>query len=419
MNTVTRITLVDPDPITRPTLARMLVGVPNILLAAVHDDYDPSRHGPAPQEPGSLTLVAVDADQDRALELIRALKRQDPGAVLVPASHRLDVEAVLRFVRAGAPDYLHLPATPADLLALIDRLPNGPAAAPPPAGGRRDGRVVAVAGASGGVGCTSVAVNLAAQLARGRAASVALLDLDLLFGSVAAWLNVNPVRDLVDVLGTADRLDPELLLRSMSEHAATGLHVLPGPRELEDVGRVEPEAVRRLIDQIVLCFEFAVIDTSKALQVTDMIALERADLVLLVVQSDLIHLYHSARMLALFRRMDGLDERVSIVLNRVGSDAGSISTRKVEDTLGRPVLCQIPNTFRAFHDARTHGRPLDYRGAARRVCPAFEELARLVRARIDPLGAQPSAPEVAGRLGRLWSSLVGPGDGGPCHPARA
>jgi pilus assembly protein CpaE len=205
----------------------------------------------------------------------------------------------------------------------------------------------------------------------------------------------------------------------MAEHPATGLHVLPGPESLEDVSRIEPEPLRRVITLLGESFDHTVIDTSKSFHVCDMVAMERADLILLVVQSDLINLYNSARLLGLFRRLDGLDERVRVILNRAGSDAGTISLKKVSDTLGKPVLCQIPNSYRAFHAARTYGSPLDRRGGGKRVRSALEELTRLVRRELDPHAVGRPASEAASRRSRLWSNLVGNRGNGSLQPAGA
>lgn len=409
--------LVDPDCGSRSKLSAVLGELPEIVVVGTYSSYQMAVQALA-SDPPQLILVAVESDREQALELIRAIKRAKPGAVVIPASDRLEGQDVLRFVRAGAPDYLHLPATADDVRALIERLPALQVTATAATTSPRDGSVIAVTGASGGVGCSSIAVNLAAVLAEDRAVKVALLDLDLLYGSIAASLNLHSSHGLLEVIESSDRLDHQLLHRSLIHDAGTGLFVLPGPETIEDSGRIEPEPLGSVLGMLAELFDHVVVDTSKALHVTDMIALERADRILLVVQSDLVNLYHSARLLGLFKRLDRLDERIRVILNRAGSEAGSISTKKVEGTLGKPVYAQIPNAFRAFQDARTYGKPIDRRGAGKRARPAIEELARRLRAEFAPATTiLPAADPACDRNG-FWSSLAGE-RGGRVHPATA
>lgn len=407
-------TLVDPDSGTRQALSQVLSEVAEIALEGVHLEYRAAGRALSGNPP-QLTFVTVDNNLEQALELIRAIKRSNPSAVVIPASGRREADEILCFIRAGALDFLHLPARTSDVRGLIERLPSfqRPAASEV---GRKPGRIISVTGASGGVGCSAIAVNLAAVLAEDRATKVALVDLDLLYGSIAASLNLHAAHGLLEVLESSERLDQQLMQRSLIHHAESGLYVLPGPDTIEDSGRVEPEPLGCVLSMLVEMFDYLVIDTSKALHVTDMLALERADRILLLVQSDLVNLYHSARLLGLFRRLDGLDERVRVILNRAGSESGSISTKKVEGTLGKPVFAQIPNAFKAFQDARTYGSLIERRGAGKRARLALEDLARSLRAEFAPKPAPNRASEASSRRAGFWSGRVGD-KSGSLHPA--
>src|SRR5262249_8148852 len=171
--------------------------------------------------------------------------------------------------------------------------------------------------ASGGVGVTTVAVNLAAALAA-KEQETLLLDLDMVFGSVDAALDIVTDHTVFTVLQNFERLDATLLKRSMTRHAS-GLYVLPRPQSIEDIARVEPDTLHRLLGLLKATFGTVVIDTSKGLQTSDFAALEVADVILVVVQLDLTCLRNTARLLGLFRQFDGLNDRVKLVANRAGS----------------------------------------------------------------------------------------------------
>ena len=114
-----------------------------------------------------------------------------------------------------------------------------------------------VTGAAGGVGCTTLAVNLAATLAATKEQETILLDLDLLFGSVDACLDIAPDHTLSHVLQNFERLDLTLLKRSITRHAS-GLYVLPHPESMQDVAAIDPETLRRFFGLLRAAFDTVV-----------------------------------------------------------------------------------------------------------------------------------------------------------------
>src|SRR5262249_13525495 len=162
-----------------------------------------------------------------------------------------------------------------------------------PVAGVRGPQIIAVTGAAGGVGCTTLAVNLATSLASTREDETILLDFDLMFGSVDACLDIIPDNTLYNVVQNIDRLDLTLLKRSMTRHGS-GLYVLPHPVALEDAAKVDPETLRRLLGMLKAAFPRLVIDTSKGLQSSDFVAFEMADIIVMVIVLDLTCLRNSA-----------------------------------------------------------------------------------------------------------------------------
>ena len=128
---------------------------------------------------------------------------------------------------------------------------------------------------------TSLAVNLATSLAAAEEHETILLDFDLIFGSVDACLDIVTDNTLYTVLQNFDRLDLTLLKRSMTRHAS-GLYVLPHPVAIEDVAKIDPETLQRLLGLLKAAFGTLVIDTSKGLQSSDFVAFEIADVILMV-----------------------------------------------------------------------------------------------------------------------------------------
>jgi pilus assembly protein CpaE len=356
-----------------------LAPAPGVRLAAIATAYDQL---PALLEahPAQLVVLGLDADIDRALGLIRSLTATRPELAVLPVSRSREADTILRTLRAGAREFVALPALPGELAAAIDRLlADRPATAPTHLAGSAEpgrGRCAAVIGATGGVGSTTLAVNLAAILARASGSDVALADLDPIVGIADVCLDLVPDQTLADLASNAARLDPTLLKRSLTRHAASGLYVLPSPRSLDQALQLEPEAIRSVLDQLVAQFPVTLLDLSKSLQAADSLALELADVILLVVQLEPGCLRNSARMLDLFRHYDDLAAKVRIVANRVGSSPLEITVKKAEDILGLPVSWQIVNAFRLFDAARSKGQPLDAEAAGSKPHRALLDIAR-------------------------------------------
>jgi pilus assembly protein CpaE len=371
--------LVEPLAEHREALVPVLGTSPAVRLAAVATDYDQLASLLA-AHPVRLVVLGLDADIGRALDLVRSLVATRPDLAVLPVSRVRDAETILRSLRAGAREFVALPAQAGELAAAIDRLladrPSVAPSASPTEPAR--GACAAVIGATGGVGTTTLAVNLATIVARASGRDVALADLDPIVGIADVCLDLVPDQTLADLASNASRLDPTLLKRSLTRHADSGLYVLPAPRTLDQALKLEPDAIRSVLDQLLAQFPVVLFDLSKSLQASDSLALELADTILMVVQLEPGCLRNSSRMLDLFRLYDGLADKVRIVANRVGSSPLEITVKKAEDILGLPVSWQIGNAFRLFDAARSRGQPLDAEAAGSKPHRALLDIARSV-----------------------------------------
>jgi pilus assembly protein CpaE len=397
MKGMIRVVLVDPHDESRRTLQGLLGGIGSVWLAEVCSSYGVALTSVAENAP-DLTLVVLDPDPEPALALIQGIVRANPAAVVLPASRTRDGDLILKAVRAGAREFLTLPVELEELLGAIGRLVR-PASDAGPVAGRLGAQVITVVGASGGIGCTTLAVNLATAMAKDPDHSVVLADFDLLMGTVDACLDIIPDRTLLDVAQSVDRLDLTLLKRSLTRHAS-GLYVLPRPVALEDAARVEPEALRRVVGLLKAAFSTVVIDASKGLQASDLVALELSDAILMVVQLDLACLRNTARLLQLFRQYEGVAERTKVIVNRTGARYYEISLKKAEETLNMPVAYEIPNAAREFVAARARGVPLDVQAPGCQAVRRLEQIALEFAPRAPGSEAKPRS-----RLGRFAASF--------------
>jgi len=128
--------------------------------------------------------------------------------------------------------------------------------------------------------------------------------------------------------------------------------------QLEDVALITAEDLQRVIGLLKATFTHVVLDLSKAYSPIDMLALEMANHVLLVTQLDLPCLRNIVRMMVSFEAIDGLKDKVKIVVNRAGLDNGQITQKKAEETIGKEIFWQLPNDYRTMVEVRNNGVPL-------------------------------------------------------------
>jgi pilus assembly protein CpaE len=375
MRDVIRIVLVDPNEETRNALQRLLGSLGSVWIAEVFDSYK-SVAGRIAEINPDLCLISLDSDPGQAIELICSLAQSDPTGVVLPASATADSNLILKSIRAGAREFLTLPTEAGELLEIITRLFRGREDAA--VSSMKGPQIITVTGAAGGVGCTSLAVNLATSLASSKEHETILLDFDLMFGSVDACLDIIPDNTLYNVVQNFDRLDLTLLKRSMIRHSS-GLYVLPHPVALEDAAKIDPETLRRLLGLLKAAFPSLVIDTSKGLQSSDFVAFELADVILMVIVLDLTCLRNTARLLNLFKQFEGMVDRVKLVVNRAGSVESEISLKKAEETLRMPISWQVPVAVKQFQNSRIRGVPLGDVAAGTRPHQAILEIARSLR----------------------------------------
>jgi pilus assembly protein CpaE len=349
-----RIVVVDPNDSTREHLKTVLLGLNSVWLEAECSRYDFFGDVVEQTKP-DIGLIAMDSDPERAIQLVAEISKSAPDCTILVTSSSNDGQLILESMRAGAKEFLTAPIQPEDLATALQRVKRQRMGSSEAA--LASCQVLSVAGATGGVGASSIAVNLACALAADRDNSVVLLDLDMALGDVDVFLDTIPEYTLADVAQNIDRLDLTLLKKSLTKHS-TGIHLLPRPVQLHDVRLVTRESLQRIISLLKTCFTHVVIDTSKSFGPLDFMAFEESTDVLMVTQLDLPCLRNVVRLMMVFDESSSLRDKVKIIVNRSGENNGQISIKKSRDTIGRDIYWQIPNDYRVMVEVRNNGIPL-------------------------------------------------------------
>ncbi len=369
MSATLRISICDPDEATRDSLKKYLIGMDKVWLEADCSRYEFFKDV-IDQTAPDVAIVNIDADDEAALSLIGNLTQSYPNCGVIVVSSRTDGQLILRAMRSGAREFLNSPVQIEELVGALDRVVVGGS------GGKRanTGSIISIAGASGGVGTTSIGINIACALAQDPERSVVLVDLDLSLGDADVFLEMIPDYTLLDVAENISRLDLALLRKSLTKHES-GVYVLPRPIQIEDAGAITTESFKKVLGLLKASFTHLVVDLSKAYNALDLAALQASDHIVMLTQLDLPCLRNIVRLLASLESYDGVVDKVKIVVNRAGLDKSQINSDKAEETIDREIFWRIPNNYSVVSECRNNGRPLIRSAPKAAITLSINELA--------------------------------------------
>ncbi|QDT64470.1 AAA family ATPase [Calycomorphotria hydatis] len=372
MKSVVRLAIVDPNDSSRSAIKNLLLGIDMVWLEAECSRYEYFSDVVMQTQP-DIALVSLDADSSKALALVARLSQDLPNCAILVISNSQEGSLILQAMRNGAKEFLSYPPKLEDFLAALDRIKQQ-SGAKEGDGRVRGCQVLTVAGVGGGIGCTSMAINLACSLAQNERNAVALLDLDFALGDADVWLDIIPDYTIQDVADNISRLDYSLLKRSLTKHDC-GAFLLPRPSQMEANGSINAEDFRRVAALLKATFTHLVIDVSKSYSPLDLAAMEISDAVLMVTQLDLPSLRNVVRLTQFFDQDESLSEKLKIVVNRIGLEDNQISLNKALETIGREIFWEIPNDYATMVESRNNGIPLLMQAPKAKLTRSIEQLA--------------------------------------------
>jgi pilus assembly protein CpaE len=330
----------------------------NVPAELIADEYRRLNPGAA--------LVAVTAQTPQRFGLIYNIVAA--GGVVIVISPTKDPELILRAMRAGAREFV-LESDHEELKLAV----RSQAQVTEQVEG--NGAVITIFGAKGGVGCTTIASNLAGalQAAGGR---VCIIDLDFHLGDVLSFMDVAGNYSITDVLQNMGRLDRELLESSMMRHPS-GVNVLAQSGKMEEAEHIKGSDIANLLTFLRKHYNFVLLDGVKGFDEISLAALDGSQHVLMVLTQDVPAVRNGQRCLDLFNRLGYDQTKVKLILNRY-QKSPKITLEVVTDTLKVPVSHAIANDFVSVIDAINRGLLLKDAAPRARLTQDIQGLVNLV-----------------------------------------
>jgi pilus assembly protein CpaE len=308
---------------------------------------------------GDIDIIIVDevaGDPAAVVEQLDAAAPEIPVIVLLDLENASIAHAC---ILAGARAYVFRPVDPAELMDLTRRIyekEDRRRRKTAPAGGPKSGRLIAVHGPKGGVGTTTIAVNLAVALYQQTGLRVVLVDGSLLSGDVAVAMNIANENSIADVVAHLRELDGDLLNDTLLHHGA-GIWVLPAPSELERAEVINGEETTSVLAALRQYYDIVVVDTASRPDEHLLAALDQSDVVLVVCTPEIASLKNAARFLALAHELGYGDEKLKLTINRLSSH-GSIPLKDIESNLRQKMAFGLPSDGIPVIEALNAGEPV-------------------------------------------------------------
>lgn len=360
-----------------------VVTVPDLtaLLRAMRDD--------------SVDLVIVPLQVMGAVELATLEREVVRGGatMIIGTAPQADPALIVHAMRAGVQEFLVYPPNPQEFSAAVDRLIRR---------GRPEveqGTTIAVYSAKGGLGTTSIAVNLAFALAdanpNGR---VALADLVVHGGDLRVMLNLAPAYDVGDLVARVERIDAELLT-SILTPSAGGVWVLPASDRPEIAELVDAATATTVIAELRKHFAYTVLDCEHYLTDRTLAALDTADKIVLVTQLNVAALRGTQRTISLCQRLGYGNEKIVVVVNRHQSNE-VLTPSDASTLLNTPIFHLLPNDFKTADGAASRGVPVGQYDKNARLTQSY---ASFVSKLTGAASANGKARDGGSRLSRIFS----------------
>ena len=339
--------------------------------------------------------VAMDHEDedniDQITSVIAAAKSREIKVILI--TEDVSPASLHTLLREGGDEFVPYPLPENELAHAIERVLTPPEQVPVApelenklkATGDREGVLIAVHGMAGGTGATTLAVNLAWELAnvsKDDAPRVCLLDLDFQFGTTSTYLDLPRRETVLELLTDTDAMDSEAFMQALLSYEQK-LHVLTAPTDMIPLDMISADDISRLIEMARTNFDYVVIDMPSTMVEWSQTVLEAAHVYFATLELDMRSAQNTLRLKRALQSEDLPFDKLRFVLNRAPGFTdlnGKSRVKRLAESLGISIEVQLPDGGKQVAQAADHGAPLSESIAKNAVRKEIMKLAQSVHA---------------------------------------
>lgn len=390
------IDLVIYNPEVKKTFHEVVDAHPNLQ---VKDSNDPAT--------AQLVILELDEDPSESFSFIETVVQAVDGREVFLTSPRTDSQVLLEALRAGAKEFFPQPIKDTEVKVALDKfVTRCQQGTKEPT--KKVGHIHCLLGGKGGVGTTTVAVNLGLGLqVASPGGSVVIVELNQHGGDLAIFLDVQTNHSLRDIGADLNRLDLALLTRVLSKHSS-GMKILPSGYDDLSSGRLAPDSVEPVLKLLQSVFDHVIVDCGHVLDLPTKKALEMASTIM-VLSTLIVPVVHRTKKILDLLRNSGIDgKKIRVVFNRYSSEEQEV-LRETEETLKIDSSFVIPNDYLTASDSINNGTPMVLSAPRTLIAKAFHDLVKLLG-----FGAHDQKNQ-ANWMGRLRGMMNGQGASKPAQ----
>ena len=318
--------------------------------------------------PKAILLVDMSTDCELLIEKISA---DCPNCRVVGIKENPDVNFIIKAVRLGAKEIISYPVIKSEFVDVMARVKKQLNANYQK---QNKCRMITVFSNKGGIGKTSIAANLAYQLAQITKENVALIDLNFQLGDITTFMDLQPSFGIPYMFQNLGSLNKDFLLSTMERYKNTSLYVLADPPYFKQAQTISQKQLSLFFEVLKGSFSYIVVDTESSFDVKTITTLDYSDLIFLVTIVNLPALRNCQRCLEIFDKLGYDKDKVQILVNRY-MENDEIALDEVEEVLKKNVYWKIPNNYFALMASINKGILLSELNPGSNVAQSFKELA--------------------------------------------
>lgn len=321
----------------------------------------------------SLLIVDLSTNKIKNLDFILQVTKECKNCKVLALSDNPSVELIIEVMRAGAKEFVPVPIIKNEFFEAIKKLVtemNDPVK-------KNKCKIISVFSNKGGIGKTSLATNLALELAKITKENIALIDLNFQMGDITTFLDLKPSFNISYMLENLDKINETFLLSTLERYKSTSLYVLADPPYFKQADNIQPRQITRLFDTLKETFSYIIVDAEASFDGKNIAALDNSDLIMLVTVANLPALRNTQRCLELFEKLGYDKEKIKIVVNRY-MENDEIKEVDIEKVLSKDIYWKIPNNYFAIMSAINKGIPVSDVNDTTNVSQSYKKLAQQI-----------------------------------------
>ena len=334
--------------------------------------YDDFTRGYEDIKQSENPIVILDISEDFAgLDEIAGKLKLVTSKIII-TSVNYSTNTIIKALRLGAKEFLPKPVLREDLVRVLSML-----ASISPENEVSQSKIITVYSNKGGIGKTTIAVNLAAELAKVTKDKVALVDLNLQLGDISTFLNLNPPFDVNYVIRKLIDKEENILIKGFEKYKDLSLYVLSDPSYIEQSESITTQQITTLFSALKKVFPYIVVDMSSSIDSISLKILDSSDWIMFTTIVNIPAIRNAQRCLNLFRSRKYPSNKVKIVINRY-MENDEIKIEDIENTLGESVYWKIPNNYFTIMEAINKGVSISEVNAESNIGNSFRDFAAKV-----------------------------------------